>query len=182
MILVFRDVSGAKQAEEQLLRSRLRLLTALGSLQLALEAARMGTWSRDLRSGAVEWSPELEKLFGLTPGSFHGTREEVLSLVHPDDRDSYRETVDSAVAERREYAVEFRITKPDQEVRWIEGRGRAFYDETGQPVRMMGVGIDITDRKRAEDALRRANEELEQFAFAASHDLKEPLRMVSMYM
>lgn len=174
VILIFRDFTEHRRHEQQMLLSRERL-------RLALDAAQLGTWRRDLITGEVEWSPELERLFGLEPGSFKGSREQFLDLLHPDDRPKYIDEIQAAIQERRDYRVEFRYLR-DGQYRWMEGRGRAFYDDvSGSPVSMTGIGLDITEVKSIELALRKANQELQYFAYASSHDLREPLRMVSMY-
>jgi PAS domain S-box-containing protein len=150
-------------------------------LKLALRASNMGTWARDLTTGRIEWSPELEQIFGLDPGSFTGTREELLERVHPEDRARYVEAIDQGIREGTDYRVEFRYFGADGEVRWMEGRGRAVKDKTGKPVRMAGIGMDITAQKSAEQALLRSNEELQQFGYIVSHDLKQPLRQIAIY-
>jgi PAS domain S-box-containing protein len=122
------------------------------TLRLAMRGARLGSWMRDLRTEEVLWSPELEALFGLEPGTFDRSRSSFLSLVHPDDVAMLRAAVDGAIASGTDYAAEFRIRHASGEWRWMDGRGRAEYDETGAPLRLHGVGIDITDRKRAEGA------------------------------
>jgi light-regulated signal transduction histidine kinase (bacteriophytochrome) len=79
------------------------------------------------------------------------------------------------------YHAEYRTRWPDGSIHWLDARGRYYYDDSGLPIRMLGVIVDITQRKEAEEALLRANEELQQFAYAASHDLHEPLRTVAIY-
>ncbi|HYP13084.1 MAG TPA: ATP-binding protein, partial [Bryobacteraceae bacterium] len=136
---------------------------------------------RDLIADRVEWSQQLEVLFGLQPGEFSGSREEFLQFIHPADREAYVQGIQKAIESRTDYVVEFRFYTRDGRLRWMEGRGRAFYDRSGRPVRLAGIGVDITERKLVEQKLRDMNEELRWFASAASHDIKEPLRMVSMY-
>jgi PAS domain S-box-containing protein len=100
----------------------------------------------------VYWSPELEQIFGLEPGTFEGTRDAFVQRVHSEDRDVVREAVDRAIEKHTDYSVEFRFRHASGEWRWMDGRGRAVYDEDGRGVSVYGVGIDITDRKRAEQA------------------------------
>jgi PAS domain S-box-containing protein len=149
---------------------------------LALRASRMGTWTCDLHSGRVTWSHALEEIFGLRPGEFAGTEETFFAFIHPDDRELAAKTIAKATQGGEEYRFDFRFIRADGEIRWMEGRGQAFSD------RIVGVGIDITERKQAEDhligqaqELARSNSDLQQFAYIASHDLQEPLRMVCNY-
>ena len=124
-------------------------------LELAMRAGRMGAWSRDLASGRVWWSRELEDLFGVAPGSFSGTEQTFRdSFVHPEHRERIAAAVEQAIAGGHDYSVEFLIRHGSGAWRWMEGRGRAVYDDTGKPVMLYGFGLDIDDRKRAEAALR----------------------------
>lgn len=141
-----------------------------GSLALAMKGGRMGYWTRDLSlrnpNDRVEWSPELEAVFGIPGGSFEGTEWDFLRRVHPEDRDRLRSAVGQALQSREEYSVEFRYIHASGAVRWMEGRGRATYDESGRPLRIDGIGIDITPQKQAEEALRRSEERFRRLANA----------------
>ncbi|NUP98629.1 MAG: PAS domain-containing protein [Armatimonadetes bacterium] len=176
-------------------------------LELALEAAAMGTWEWDMRSGRVTWSDNLEPLHGLPPGGFGGTIEAYQELIHPDDRRILAAAIERALATDDRFSTEVRVVWPNGEIHWCAGRGRVFRDASGQPQRVVGIGLDITRRKEAEialeqarelleervaqrteqlqemaDELARSNTELQQFAYLASHDLQEPLRMVVSYL
>ena len=121
-------------------------------LRLAMLGARLGTWTRDLVNHTVSWSRELEDIFGLPPGGFEGERDAFLARVHPEDQQALRDAVEHALDSRDHYSVEFRFHHSSGEWRWMDGRGKAVYDDTGRAIRLYGVGIDITDRKRAEQA------------------------------
>jgi PAS domain S-box-containing protein len=135
-------------------------------LRLAMVSSRMGAWSRNITEDKVAWTPELEAIFGLEEGTFGGNEAAFLSHVLEEDRDQVVAGIREAIEARREYIIQFRFRHSDGSVRWMEGRGQAFYDDTGTPIRLFGVGIDITERKRAEDAHREHERSLEQMAAA----------------
>ena len=116
----------------------------------------MGVWEWNLQTNAVWWSDNLEQIHGLEPGTFDGTFEAFQKLVHVDDRDLVNQAVSRAVETRSDYDIEFRIVRPDGGIHWMTAKGKLFCDESGRPLRMMGVGTDVSDRKRAEQELREA--------------------------
>lgn len=125
-------------------------------LALAMRGGRMGAWSRNFETGEVWWSPELEEIFGLAHGTFGGDEAGFLAAVHDDDRRRVEQAVADALANRTDYLVEFRFRHADGTWRWMDGRGRAVYDEAGRPSWLYGIGIDIDERKAAEVALEQA--------------------------
>ena len=125
-------------------------------LALAMRGGRMGAWSRNLESGEVWWSRQLEELFGLPPGGFEGTETGFFAFVHPDDRVEVERAVGGAIASHEDYLVEFRFQHAQAGWRWMEGRGRAVYTADGTPRFLYGIGIDITERKHTEETLARA--------------------------
>jgi PAS domain S-box-containing protein len=131
-------------------------------LRLAQQAARIGTFERNMRTGVVTWTAEVEAMYGLPPGSFEGTTIAFFeSLIHPDDRERMMELADCALKTGEPITAEWRVLWPDGSTHWIAGRWKVFMDVSGDPSRMMGVNIDITERKRTEEALREVNHNLE---------------------
>jgi PAS domain S-box-containing protein len=122
-------------------------------LMLAMRSSRMGAWSRDIVTNEVQWNAELEEIFGLPPGGFAGTEGGFYDFVHTDDRAPLTEAVERAIADHTDYAIEFRFHHADGSLRWMEGRGRAVYTPDGQPLRLYGIGIDITERKQVEEKI-----------------------------
>lgn len=122
-------------------------------LRLALAAGGMGTWEWTIAEGRVRWSESLERIHGLEPGTFPGTFEAYQADMHPEDRDAVLEKIASAVAERTDYATEYRIILPTGVMRWISARARLLLDEDDRPVRMVGVCADVTAAKEAEQRL-----------------------------
>lgn len=120
-------------------------------LELAEASAGIGVWDVDLATGVVRGRPQFFRLMGLDPNTEHVSIEVMRGLRHPDDRakvvDGFRQSL--AVGEDY-YEAEYRIVRPDGEIRWILGRGRVTRDVQGEPIRYSGVDIDITDRKDAE--------------------------------
>ncbi|MFL5307430.1 MAG: PAS domain S-box protein [Polyangia bacterium] len=139
------DVSARMKAEASSRESERRL-------RLALEAGRMGTWELDLTTGAVQWSPAIERMHGLAAGSFPGTFEAYEADLHPDDREWVLATVKQNIARGVEHQLLYRIIRPDGAVRWLEAFGTFVHDAAGKPIRLMGVCSDVTERIESEEA------------------------------
>src|SRR5262249_49124245 len=119
-------------------------------LNLAQKAARLGSFEWIIQTDEVICSEGSEAIYGLPPGGFSGGYEGWLKCVHPEDRPHAEQVVRRALVDG-EYDTEWRVVWPDGSIHWIQARGKVFFDHAGQPLRMIGVGIDITERKRAEE-------------------------------
>ena len=119
-------------------------------IMFALDAANMGTWQWDVKSGRVRWSPNMERVHGLSTGTFDGAFDSYLAEIHPEDRDRVLASATRALREGVPHDVEYRIVSPEGQVRWVQGKGRVEYDEAGVAERMSGVCMDIGVRKTVE--------------------------------
>jgi diguanylate cyclase (GGDEF)-like protein/PAS domain S-box-containing protein len=117
--------------------------------QFALEAAQAAVWEFEFETHTMTWSAAMAALYGLTPGAAPRTLESVLACIHQDDRAMVR----NALALQRDYIVEFRIVRPDNTVRWVNSRVKVWHDVQQRPARLLGVSIDITDRRTLEESL-----------------------------
>jgi PAS domain S-box-containing protein len=129
-------------------------------LRLALKAERIACWDWDLVTGAVLWDETLPRLAGLADEDFGGDFSAFWDLVHEEDRPTVRAALDAAFAGEREYDVSFRMVRPDGSIRHTQTRAIILRDDTGKPLRMVGVDSDITDRFAADEQLRLFNGEL----------------------
>ena len=144
-------------------------------LRLAMEASATGLWDWDVRSDVVIWSPECYPIFGVSEGQFNNAVSGFNELVHPDDRERVWHAVRTATDQGLKYQCEFRICRPDGEVRWVANVGRAIYDERGEPLRMLGMVMDITERKQTEQALVEVDQRKDEFLAILAHELRNPL-------
>ncbi len=132
-------------------------------------------WIRDARTQVVVYlSPSFERMFGVSPEQVYADPAAWRAMVHPEDAALVAALV--ATADPQGYTVEYRLLHPDGSVRWIYTRARTMHSRDGSPHRVVGTTTDITERKRTELELRRSQEDLESFAYVASHDLRSPLR------
>lgn len=159
-----RRILQASRAVAQLQQQTERARLSEERLRLALEAAHMGTWDWDILSGNLTYSATTEAIYGLAPGSFHGTYESFLKSLHPEDRELVTQAIRSTLEEGADYNIEFRLIWPDSSVHWVVSKGQVYYDNTGKPVRMTGLNMNMTDRKQAEEELLRQNLRSQLFA------------------
>ncbi len=144
---VIQNITERKVLEESLRSSEERL-------RLALDAGGMGVWDWNVRTGDLRWSDSLEPLHGLAPGTFEGTLEHFQQLIHPEDQEAVNAAIAQALETGGEFYVEFRNVWQDGSIHWIAGSGKVFPGDDGRPLRMIGIGLDVTRRKRAEETAR----------------------------
>lgn len=158
---ISRDITDRKQTEVALRESELRR-------GLALDAAKAGTWEWELASGHNIWSEELWRLYGLNSDSRAASYETWRQTMHPEDRPAVEQELQEAVRQAAEINLEWRVKSPDNTTRWLMSRGRPLLDASGSVKRYLGVVIDITARKQAEEALQQRLELQDQLAKIAA--------------
>ena len=174
LTVIFQDISEARQIREALRNSERRL-------QFAQVSARLGSWEWNLKTNELWWADGIWLLHGRNIGSVEPTFENWLGFIHAEDRDAVQRTLQNALAGKGDYEAEYRTTFPDGSVHWIGARGRAIFDEAGQPERMLGIAMDVTNNKLAEDALRKSEKLAAAGRLAATiaHEINNPLEAVT---
>ena len=167
------DISERRQMEASLRESESRL-------QIAKHAARLGIHDFDVRAGTIHWDERVRELWGV-PGDEPITYETWLSGVHPDDRTIATAAVDSALepASDGTYRAEYRVVGRDGVERWVEATGHVTFSNA-EPVRLVGTVEDITEHKRAEQALIEADRRKDEFLATLAHELRNPLAPIRM--
>jgi two-component sensor histidine kinase/CheY-like chemotaxis protein len=135
----------------ELEESNARLLESEQRRSLAIAAGKMGSWDWDWIKGDWMWDEGQFHIFGVDPKTFVATPASVQAMLHPEDLDELRKAVAQFAKGARSYEAEFRISRPDGEIRWCAGTAAATLDKAGRVVRISGVTIDITERKHAEE-------------------------------
>jgi PAS domain S-box-containing protein len=151
---VARDITERKKAEDEIRRLNERF-------EMAQHAAGVGVWAWDVKAGPIEWTPEMFRLFGLNPQKDTASFERWTSLLHPEDREKAAAKIDEALKTHSFLNNEYRVVRPDGQIIWINALGQGEYDDQNQPIRMTGICIDITERKRTENELRETRDYLE---------------------
>jgi PAS domain S-box-containing protein len=145
---IFANALDHAHAQEAILRSERELAEAQ-------RITHLGSWDWDIRNDVHHWSDEFYRIFGLRPQESGATFEAFLASVHPDDRSSVRQAnIESISDPGKTYNIEYRVVRPDGAERVVHARGEVFFDTDRRPLRMVGTLLDITESKRAEEALR----------------------------
>jgi len=127
-------------------------------VRLAVEAGKCVGWEWDTKTGINRWFGDLQTIFGIESDTHSGQAEDFRRMVYPEDRELVQQAIADAMQNRKPYTAEFRVVRTDGNVRWVTARGQFHYTNNGDPARMLGMAVDITERRKAEDAVRESEE------------------------
>ncbi|KJU84501.1 sensory transduction histidine kinase [Candidatus Magnetobacterium bavaricum] len=153
------DITDRKKMELYLAETKERY-------DLATSVGNIGVWDLNMVSGKLVWNDEVFKILELSKGEMEPSYEKFVSFVHPDDRKSFTDAVTDALHSRLPFNREYRVLLPNGKVRVCHAIGKATFDESGRPVRMMGTFHDITERKQAEASMAESEARFRQLADA----------------
>jgi PAS domain S-box-containing protein len=157
-VAVVLDITERKGAEEAIREGEERF-------RLAAQAGKIYAYEWDVATDVIVRSGDVPGVLASTGGASF-TRQQLLAKVHPDDRPSFNASVSERTPENPETQIIYRVLRPDGSIVWLEKTGRAYFDEYGRIVRMIGMVADITERKQAEEALRESEEQFRTLAEA----------------
>ncbi len=141
----------------------------------AQRIANVGHWEWDMIKDEIVWSNQLYHIFQQIPGEFKASYVSLIEIIHPEDREAFREDVETSIRENGIHDIVHRVIVGDGEIRYVHQKGRTFYDELGNPMRMAGTSQDVTMEVMANQQIVQQNNELQNFVRIISHNLRGPI-------
>jgi len=169
-------------------RAAAQVREARERLELALNAGHMVAFDWDVRTGAIVWSDGYERIYGLKAGESDGSYNSVTRTIDPDDLAAVERAIEISRKDRSIFEHEYRVIWPDKSIHWVVGRGRFEYDPNDAATRMVGVVMDVTPRREAEQVTRNLQSQLahvlrvnllSQIASGLAHEINQPLSAIS---
>ncbi|MFS4469149.1 PAS domain-containing protein [Maribacter sp. 2210JD10-5] len=145
------------------------------SLKEAQEIGNIGNWDFDVESERIIWSNQLYKVFGQDEETFKTDFENLLSIIHPDDRQAFQDDVTMCLERKKEHDIIYRVISKEKEIRYVHGKGIAFFKEDGTPFRMIGTTQNVTEREEIKQKLIAQYNELQNFVYIISHNVRSPI-------
>jgi len=172
-VALVNDISEIRAAEAALRRSE-------HMLEQSQSTAHVGSWEVTFPNGdhpdaELRWSTETYRIFGHAPGAVQPTQALFYGSIHPEDRERARATASEGLRQGGPFEKEYRIVRPDGSIRILHSWIRLEHDAAGKPIRMLGTVQDVTERKRAEHALKEADRRKDEFLAMLAHELRNPL-------
>ena len=162
--LLQEEIRDKEAAAKHRQRAEAKLIASEAKLAAAQRVAHVGNWEFDVLTKEITWSEELFRIFGFDPSQPEPTYKQNIQQIHPDDRALWQNMMRRAIQQGQSYKLDFRIVRPNGQVRYVEGRGEAIVNEQGQVIKLFGTALDITERKQAEMLLAGQNHILELIA------------------
>lgn len=156
------------------------ILLAMERQRLAADAGKVGLWTYSPATRKLEWNNWHKIMFGLPQDAETPSIEACLGFIHPDDQTRFQQALEEVAGNGSQLTIEYRILREDGTLRWISSNGHLRTDLADAGFFVLGTSIDLTERRASEEAMRRLNASMEEFACAAAHDLQEPLRNISL--